>query len=360
MLGSGLVLLMLAASAEDVPVAISGPFTGPLAALGDQVKHGAEQFVKDHNELGGVDGHRLVLEEGDEQCDPRQAVAVANRFATEHVAVVIGPACSGAAIPVSEVLDEAGILLISPSATAPALTERHHANVFRTIGRDDNKGGFAGTFIAAHYAGQPIAIVQDKSAYGKGLADEVKITLEKYGGTVALYEGVNAGEKDFSALVTKLKGAGIGILYYGGYHPEAALIARQARGQGFALQLIGGDSLNTLEFPSIAGPAGEGTLFTFAPDAAELPEARAVAARLRAQGFEPEGYALYTYAAFEVWASAVEQARSLKLRDLLGPLHGSSFDTVIGPLRFDAKGDLADPRVAMYRWHDGKPVELKP
>jgi len=360
MLSSGLALLILAAAAEDVPVAISGPFTGPLAALGEQLKHGAEQFITDQNEAGGVDGYHLVLEEGDEQCDPRQAVAVANRFVTRHVAVIIGPACSGAAIPVSDVLDEAGILMISPSATAPELTDRHHTNVFRTIGRDDSKGGFAGAFIAAHYPDQPIAIAQDKSAYGKGLADQVKISLEKSGGTVALYEGVNAGEKDFSALVTKLKGAGIGVLYYGGYHPEAALIARQARDQGLALQLIGGDSLNTLEFPAIAGASGDGTLFTFAPDAAALPEAKAVAARLRAQGFEPEGYALYTYAAFEVWAEAAHRAQSLKLRDLLGALHGSSFDTVIGPLRFDAKGDLADPRVAMYRWHDGKAEELLP
>lgn len=354
---AAMVLASTAVSvAQDVRIAVAGPFTGQLAALGEQLKRGAEQFVADRNAEGGIDGHRLVLDEGDDQCDPKQAVAVANRFVADGDIVVIGHACSGSSIPASDVYAEAGVLEITPSSTNPAFTERGRENTFRIVGRDDQQGGFAGRYIAEHFKGDRLAIVQDKSAYGRGLADQAKVTLNQLGMRETMFEGINAGEKDFSALITKMKATDIKMVYYGGYHPEAALIMRQAMAQGLPLQLIGGDTLNTVEFSAIAGPAGEGTLFSSVPAARELPEGRSLAERFEAQGYDPEGYTLYTYAAFEVWAQAVEAAKSFRLDALVKPLHTRSFKTVIGVLQFDNKGDLKDPKLVMYRWQGGKAV----
>ncbi len=342
--------------AQDLPVAIAGPLTGQLAALGEQMKRGADLFVGDSNAKGGVLGRKLALTAGDDQCDPKQAVAVANQLAAKHVAIVVGHACSGSSIPASDVYAEEGVLMITPASTNPTLTDRgpRFKNVFRTIGRDDKQGSFAGDYMAKTYHDKKIAIVHDKSAYGKGLADEAKAALNRGGVKEVAFEAINAGEKDFTALVSKLKSLGAAVVYLGGYHPEAGLIVRQAREQGAGFQLIGGDALNTSEFAAIAGPAGDGTLFTFAPDARKLPAGRAVAERFKAQGFDPEGYTLYTYAAFQVFAAAAAKAQSIKLDALETALRADRFDTVVGALAFDAKGDITEPRFEFYVWRGGK------
>jgi branched-chain amino acid transport system substrate-binding protein len=358
----GAALLAAApARAQDIPVAIAGPLTGQLAALGEQFKRGAELFVADANAKGGVLGKKLQLIQSDDQCDPKEAVSVANQLVGKNVVLVVGHACSSCSIPASDVYAEEGVLMITPASTNPTLTDRgpKFANVFRTIGRDDQQGAFAGNWIAQHEAGKKVAILHDKGAYGKGLADQARATLNKAGVKEVMYDSVNAGDKDFTALVTRMKSAGVEVIYYGGYHPEAGLILRQAREQGLKARLIGGDGLNTSDFVAVAGPAADGTLYTFAPDARMLPEAKEVVERLRKQGFEPEGFTLYTYAAFQVFADAAQQAKSTKVEDLEKALHSATFHTVLGDLAFDSKGDVKDPKFAMYEWKNGKSAPLK-
>ncbi|ABC22546.1 branched-chain amino acid ABC transporter substrate-binding protein [Rhodospirillum rubrum] len=337
----------------DITVGVAGPMTGQYASFGEQLAKGAEQAVKDINAKGGVLGEKLVLKKGDDACDPKQAVAVANQFVNDKVVFVAGHFCSGSSIPASAVYNEEGIVQISPASTNPKLTEQGFENVFRTCGRDDQQGPTAGDFLKAHFPGQKIAIIHDKTAYGKGLADETKSALNKAGVQEALYEAITAGEKDYSALVTKLKNEGIKIIYLGGYHTEAGLIIRQAKEQGLDARIVSGDALVSSEFASIAGPAGDGTLFTFSPDPRKNPEAAAVVKSFTDAGYNAEGYTLYTYGAVQAWAQAVEKAKSTDVDKVAKALKSGQFSTVLGPIGFDAQGDVSAPGYVMYEWKGG-------
>ncbi|HSD92110.1 MAG TPA: branched-chain amino acid ABC transporter substrate-binding protein [Methyloceanibacter sp.] len=344
---------------NTTPIAVAGPITGQYASFGTQMKNGAEMAIADINEAGGVLGKALDLKIGDDACDPKQAVAVANHLSASGVALVAGHYCSGSSIPASKVYAESDVVQISPASTNPALTDdRAGPNVYRVCGRDDQQGGVAGKYLAEHFADKNIAIIHDKTAYGKGLADETKKALNAAGRQEALYEAITAGEKDYSALVSKLKQANIDVLFLGGYHTEAGLIVRQMRDQGMTTALMGGDALVTQEYWSITGPAGEGTLMTFSPDPRKNPAAAEVVKRFNDKGIEPEGYVLYTYAAIQAWKQAVEKAGSIAAADVVKALNDTEFDTVIGKFRFNEKGDPNLPPYAVYRWSDGSYEEI--
>lgn len=339
----------------DITVATAGPMTGQYASFGAQMKAGAEQAVADINAAGGVLGQKLKLVIGDDACDPKQAVAVANDMVRQGVRLMAGHFCSGSSIPASKVYEEEGIVMISPASTNPKLTEEGGPNVFRVCGRDDQQGEVAGAFLAKQYAGKKIAFVHDKTAYGKGLADETLKSYKAAGGKEVMYEAYTAGEKDYSALVSKLKQAGVDVLYVGGYHTEAGLIVRQMREQGMNTVLVSGDALVTDEYWSITGPAGEGTLMTFSPDPRKNEKAAPIVKAFRDKGVEPEGYVLYTYAVMQIFKQAAEKAGSADIGKLLPVLQGGmKFDTVLGELSFDKKGDVTLPGYVFYVWKNGK------
>lgn len=351
---AAVALFAATAAHAEIVIATAGPMTGPYAAFGEQMRRGAEMAVKDINAAGGVMGEELVLKIGDDACDPRQAVAVANQFVNQGVKFVAGHFCSGSSIPASRVYNESDIIQISPASTNPQLTEQGFENVFRTCGRDDQQGKIAGDYIADNYPGKKVAVVHDKQAYSKGLADETKKQLNARGVEEAVYETITPGEKDYSALVTKLKQAGVEVLYYGGYHTEAGLIVRQMREQGMDTVLISGDALVTDEYWSITGDAGNGTLMTFGPDPRKNPAAQDVLKQFKAIGYEPEGYTLYTYGAIQAWAQAVEAAKSTDIGPVLEKLKSGTFKTVQGEYGFDDKGDVTAPGYVFYKWKDGK------
>lgn len=344
----------------DITIAAVGPITGQDAPTGEQMQRGAEAAVAAINAAGGVLGQKLHLIIKDDVCDPKQSVAIANELAGEDTLAVIGPMCSGSAIPASRFYNEEGILMISPSATNPALTEQGFDGVFRTCGRDDQQGDVIAEFIAKNYPGKNIAIVQDKTAYGQGLADEVKRELNKLGQQEKMYESISRGERDYSALVSKLKENDVDVVFYGGYHTEAGLIDRQMRDQGLTAVFIGDDDLTTSDFWAITGSAGNGALMSFNPDPRQRPEAADAVKRIRATGFEPEGTTLYTYAAVQILADAVRKAGSIKLPKIIEAMHSGTFNTVIGPVAYDAKGDVKKPDYIMYRWSNGNYAPLKP
>ena len=359
-----LTLTASAASAEDIQIAVAAPMTGPSAAIGDQFKRGAEKAVADINARGGLLGKKLVLHIGDDACDPKQAVAVANQLASEHVVFVAGHYCSGSSIPASAVYNETGILQITPGSTNPKLTDDAAAkgwtNVYRVCGRDDAQGLVAGNFLAKAYKGKAVAIIDDKSAYGKGIADETRKAMNAAGLKEVINEEITAGDKDFSALISKLKQAHVDAIYFGGYEVEGGLIVRQAREQNLQATLIGGDALMTKQFYDVSGPAGDGSLMTFSPDPRQVPAAKAVVDSFKADGYEPEGYTLYTYAAIQVFAIAAEKAKSTQLDDLTKVLQsGMAFQTVIGSLKFDKKGDIVNPEFVFYVWKDGQYTQIK-
>jgi len=282
-LAAALTMAAGAANAQNMPIAVVGPITGSNAALGEQMKRGAEMAVADINAKGGVLGKKLDLIIADDACDPKQAVAAANDVVGKKVVFVAGHYCSSASIPASAVYNEAGVLQMTPASTNPALTDdaakKGWNNVFRACGRDDAQGAVAGKYLADHYKGKHVAIVHDKTAYGKGIADETMKAMNKAGLKETMYEAITQGDKDFSALVSKMKQANIDVIYFGGYQTEGGLIVRQARDQGFKAQFIGADALVTEEFWKITGAAGEGTLMTFPPDPRNVPAAKAVVRR---------------------------------------------------------------------------------
>ena len=345
----------------EIRVAAAGPVTGQLAGLGEQMLAGARQAVADINEAGGVLGEKLELVIGDDQCDPKQAVSVANQLVAKKVALVIGHFCSGSTLPAAEIYEQEGVIMISPAATNPDVTEQGHRLIFRTCGRDDRQGYVAGTFMAKRFQGKRMAVLHDKSAYGKGIADATRDALHRNGATETLYDAYTAGEKDYTALVSKLKQSDIAAVFIGGYHTEAGLILRQMRAQGLDAVLVGGDALVVREFWAVAGDAGENAYFTFVKDPRRNPLAADVLSRFSDSGKVPEGYVLYTYAAVEAWAEAAKRAGTLDAENVASVLHGQSFETVIGKLTFDAKGDVDLPSFEVYRWSKGDyaPVEAE-
>lgn len=352
--GTALGLFLSGAAWAEIRIGVAGPMTGQYASFGAQLRVGAEQAVADINAAGGINGEQLVLEVGDDACDPKQAVAVANQFAGKGLAFVAGHWCSGSSIPASQVYAEEGIVEISPGSTNPAYTDdRPGPGVYRVCGRDDQQGEVAGAFLLEHFPDKKIAFVHDKTAYGKGLADATIAVYEAGGGKPALYEAYTAGEKDYTALVSKLKAEAVDVLYVGGYHTEAGLIVRQMREQGMSTVLMSGDGLTTAEYWAITGAAGEGTLLTFSPDPRKNPAASEVVERFRAGGTEPEGYVLYTYAAIQAWADAANTAGSVDYDPVVAALDAGTFETVLGSLDFDDKGDVTLPGYVVYEWKDG-------
>jgi len=346
------VTLFGAASAEEITVGVAGPMTGNEASFGRQLKNGAEQAVADINAAGGVLGKQLKLEIGDDVCDAKQAKSVAEKFASMKVPFVAGHYCSSSSIPASEAYNEGNVLQITPASTNPQFTERGMWNTFRVCGRDDQQGSFIGGYLIKHYKNKNIAIVNDKSTYGAGLADEVKKTINKGGVKEKLNDSYNKGDSDFTALASKLKLHKIDIIFVGGYHKEAGQILRAMRNQGLKTVLIAGDSLADKEYASITGAAGAGTLFTFGPDPRKKPTAAAIVKKFKAKGIDPEGYTLYTYAAFQVWSQAVKKAGTIDPKKVAETIRSGKWDTVLGTISYNKKGDITAIDWAIFQWND--------
>ncbi len=324
MLGAAaaLALAMAAPAQAQIHVAVAGPLTGENASFGEQMKNGADQAVADINKAGGLLGQQLVLDVGDDACDPKQAVSVANQF-------------------------------------NPKYTDEGAWNTFRVCGRDDEQGKVAGDYLAKHFKGDKIAILNDNSAYGKGLAEETTKALHAAGGKDVLSAAYTPGEKDYSSLVSRLKQAGVTVIYVGGYHTESGLIIRQAKEQGMKATLVGGDALVTNEFWNIAGDAGTGTLMTFPPDPRLMKSAADVVKEFKAKNIDPEGYVLYTYAAIQVWADAVRKAGTTDPKKVAAALKATGkWTTVLGPVSFDKKGDTVGGGYVFYEWKNGAYSEL--
>jgi branched-chain amino acid transport system substrate-binding protein len=343
----------------EILIGAAGPMTGKLTWIGEQMQRGAEMAVADINAAGGILGQQVRIITADDFCDPEQAVAAAQKLVGDGVVLVVGHYCSGASIPASEVYEAAEVLQISPGSTNPMLTEQGRTNVFRVIGRDDVQGIVAGNYLIDHWGEKRIAILHDDTTYGKGLADETRKQLDRRGVTEAIYQAYAPGKDDYSAEIAKLQMADIAVLYVGGYHTEVALMARAARERGYSVQLVSGDAMATEEFGLIAGPAAEGIRFTFSADPRRNAEALPVVERFRAEHFEPAGYSLFTYGAVQAWAQAVEKAGSLELKAVTGSLRSHEFDTVLGRIAFDDKGDVTAQSWIWYIWKDGEYLPLE-
>ena len=341
-----LLALLLAACAgakpdpDAVVIGVAGPMSGDLAAFGRQIRTGAQAAVDDLNAKGGVNGKRLRLVVGDDQCDPKQAVEVANDLVHRHAVFVVGHFCSGSSIPASQVYAAAKVLQMTPSSTNPALTENAAATgirtVFRVCNRDDWQGKFAGAWLAKTYAGKNLAVLDDLTPYGHGVAEQVAQSATAAGLEPALRRSYQKAEIDFSALVAALKEQKIDVVYAGGYHDSIGALVRQARDLGFEGEFFSDDALNTSAFWEIAGTAANGVRFS---------DSATTAAGGR---FGDNAYAAVQ--AFAAAAAGTGTTDAAKMADWLRANHVAS---KIGDLVWDAKGDMTRMTYAWFVWRDG-------
>ncbi len=351
-LGLAGTMMFSVAHAQNIKIAMVIPTTGALTQYGDMVKEGATTAVEMANAAGGVNGKKIELVPVDDACEPKQGPVAANRVVNAKIGYVVGPVCSGAAIAAASIYNNEGVVVVTPSATSPALTEGKNFNfIFRTIGRDDQQGPAAAKFIAEKVKPKKAAVLHDKQSYGQGIASSVQADLKKAGVNVALFEGINAGDSDYSAVITKLKSAGIDFVYYGGYHPEMGLLLRQAAEQGLKTRFMGPEGVGNPEVNAIAGPAVEGMLLTLPADFASNPKNAAIVKAFKDNKRDASGaFQLSSYAATQVLLDSIKAVgdNPAKVAD---HLHKTNFDTAIGNIGWDKKGDLKSFDFQIFQWH---------
>jgi branched-chain amino acid transport system substrate-binding protein len=342
-----------AQAADTVKIAIAGPISGPVAQYGDMVKAGVLTAIEQINAAHGAGGNKLEPVFMDDACEPKQAVVVANKIVSDKIHFVIGHVCSGATIPASEIYENEGIVMVTPSATSPVLTEgKKRKFIFRTIGRDDQQGPAAAQFVISHLKPAKAAVLHDKQSYGQGIATSVKNELEKAHIPVVLFEGLNAGDSDYSAIVTKLKSQGVDFVYFGGYHPEMGLLMRQAREQGVKAQFMGPEGVGNNAITAIAGDASEGMLVTLPADfAAEPANAAIVKAFADAKRDINGPFQMGAYAGIKIIADAMAGAKSTDPSKVAAYMHKTTFETPLGAAAYDAQGDLKSYKFVVFKWH---------
>jgi len=344
-----------------IKIAIAGPRTGSTAEYGDQVLSGAQMAVDHINAKGGVLGRQLEAVVYDDACDPKQAVAVANKIVGDKVSFVVGHTCSSSTQPASDIYEDEGILMITSSATAPEITARGHQLIFRTIGLDNMQGPAAGRYIVEKVKPQNLAVIHDKQQYGEGVATEVKRTAEEGGFNVVLFEGVNAGDRDFASLITRLRQADVDFVYFGGYHPELGLLMRQSRERGLEARFMGPEGVGNTEITAIAGAASEGMLVTLPKSSDQDPANAELVAAFKERGQDPSGpFVLLSYAAAQVIAEGIEKAGGTDTSKVAAALRSNSFTTPVGVLEFAESGDLKDFEFEIYEWHQDGSKTLAP
>ena len=204
----GIAIAMFGPAKADIKIGVASPMTGPNAAYGQQYLAGVRAAADRINGSGGVLGEKLVVITGDDVSDPKQGVSVANNFVADGVKFVVGHFNSGVTIPASDVYQENDVLFVTPTATNPKVTDRGLWNAFRACGRDDQQGSVGARFVLDRFKGKKVAIIDDRSTAGKGLADEMRKGFEAGGGKPVLVDEINPGEKDYSAVISKIKAAG--------------------------------------------------------------------------------------------------------------------------------------------------------
>lgn len=349
------------ALAKEIKVAIVGAMSGPVAQYGDMQFVGAKQAIADINAKGGVNGNKLVGVEYDDACDPKQAVAVANKVVNDGIRYVIGHLCSSSTQPASSIYEDENVLMITPAATNANLTLRGFHMILRTTGLDSDQAPTAAKFALNEIKPQRIAIVHDKQQYGEGLARAVQSRLQEAGGNVVIFEGITAGDKDFSTLVARLKKENVDFVYFGGYYPEMGQILRQARAAGLSAQFMGPEGVGNSSLSNIAGAAAEGMLVTLPKRHDQEPANKPIVDELKANKQDPSGIFVWTsYAAVQALATGMTRSHSEEPDAIQKNLKAASVPTVMGDLSWDEKGDLKNFEFGIFKWHaDGSSTALK-
>ncbi len=347
-----------AEQSDVIRIGAAGPLTGDMAVFGQDQLNGMRLAVEEWNATGGVLGKKIVIVEGDDQRDPKQAVSAANKLVNDGVVGVVGHFNSNCSIPASAIYSKAGIPQISHGSTNPQYTEQGFDTAFRVCGRDDQQGKVAATFAATKLKAGRIAILHDKTTYGQGLAEEFRKGL----GTVPqviLFEGVTVGEKDYSPVVTKITSLKPDLLFFGGIYVEGGLLIKQFKGVGGVAPFIGGDGIMSEELVKIGGPATDGTYATFGPDTKESPAAKGFNENYRKKYGEPGVYSVYAYDATHILLQAIKKSGSTEKKKLLENIKATDYQGALGRIQFDAKGDMKQSPYVVWKVEGGKFRQIK-
>ncbi len=341
----------------NIKIGVAGPMTGDQAKMGTDFRNGVTLAVDEWNSKGGVLGKKIEMLVEDDQHDPKQAVSIANKLVDSGVIGVIGHFNSSCSIPASDVYNRAGIPMITPASTNPELTERGYKGVFRVCGRDDQQGKVAADFVLNYLKAKRVAILQDKTTYGQGLANEFRKFLDNKA-EVVYYGGIVQGDKDFKMVLSAVKEKAPDIIYFGGIYPEAGLLVRQARELDIKAPFMSGDGVIDPKFIEIAGAkAAEGTYLTFSPDPRNIPSAREFITKYTARFGELGPYSIYAYDATNILLRAVQEAGSTDSSKIIDKLHSLEFNGATGNIRFDQKGDVTHAGYVVWITKGGKFVE---
>jgi branched-chain amino acid transport system substrate-binding protein len=351
----------LALAADTIKLGVAGPHSGDLASYGIPTIKAAELVVKDINAKGGVLGKQVELIVEDDVCKPEVATNTATKLVGDGVNVVLGHICSGATKAALGIYKDSKIVVMSPSATNPALTQSgDYPNFYRTIASDDAQARLEVDFALDILKVKKVAVLHDKGDYGKGLAEFAKEFLENDPrAEIVLYEGITPGAMDYSAVVQKIKRNGAEAVIFGGYHPEASKIVTQMRKKKMKTIFISDDGVKDDTFIKVAGVYAEGVYATGPKDVSSNPMAIAAnEAHKAAYGEDPGAFFLNAYAAALALLNAIEQAGSTDYDAISNALKTKYVETPLGKIRFDDKGDATGVGFSMYRVKNGVYIEL--
>ena len=346
-----------------IKVASVTPLSGSQAALGESIKNGAQLALEERVEEFKAMGMDLQFTPQDDQADPKVGVTVAQKLIADNdVVAVVGHWNSGVAIPSSEVYKKGNLTMVSPANTAVAVTERGLDNVNRIVTRDDVQGPAAADYCYNELGCKTAFVIQDKTTYGQGVADEFKKHFESAGGKTLGYEGITAGESDFSAVLNKVAATKPDAVYFGGIYPEGSLIIKQMREKGVEAKFMGPDGMDSGEVLKIAGDSATGAYYTsMAADISGTDEGKKFNEKYQAKFSKaPEGYAAYGYDAMNVvldGIASVVKANGNKKPDKLEIIKTiratKDFKGIATTVTFNAKGDNTEANVYVFQFKDG-------
>lgn len=354
------MILSLPALADDtVLIGLAGPLTGPSARIGKDLENGARLAIADANAqkptLNGKPVTFKLLSE-DDQSDPRTAVAVAQRLVDEGVAGVVGHWNTGTSIPAARIYHDAGIAQVAPVATGHGYTQQGFDTSFRVMGHDDDGGNYAGQYAVKTLKAKRIAVIDDRTAFGQGLADEFIKSLQAQGVQPVTREYVDDKTVDFSAVLTTVRSKNADLIFFGGVDSQAAPLARKLKQLGMNAQLMGAGGFVSQTFLTLAQREGEGVV-ALEPGLPleQMPGGKAFEQAYRDRYHTHiELHAPFAYDATRVLIAAIEQAGSANPADYLPKLRAIHYQGVTGDIAFDAQGNLQQPSFTLYRVVDGK------
>ena len=348
-------------AAAQIRIGVAAPTTGNLAPLGEQIIAGVEAAVAEINEDGGLLGETVTAAPADDGCEATRGLVAADGFVEAGVDLVVGHLCSEAAIAAADVYAAAGIIHIAIGAPDARFTEeRPGAGVFRLFGRDDEQAEVLADFLAARPETDVIAVVDDRSLYGRTLAQDVVAALLARGREPALAISLGDAGGEGGALVETLRQDAVDVVFIAGVAGAVAALAIEMAEQDYDPLIVGGDALVDQAFTDIAGAAGDGVLFTYPPDAADGPNALPALAAIDRTGGPSDGLALYAYAAVEVWARAVARTGTVDYPAVAADIAVELFETALGTIGFNQIGEVTLPGWTFYQWVDGNYVPVSP